>query len=163
MPYQPHPGFRPGGAAPDVRPLLNVTFAGEDYFETMGINVAEGRGFTRADATSSLGNVVLRRTAARMLWPEGGAVGRQLQREGLDTWETVVGVVDDVIQEDFRAAPVPLVYMPLTGQLPTQCDTLTTAAVHPAMSARMMNMPAGLRQLGWGSAGCWLTNGLHKR
>jgi predicted permease len=137
--------FRPGGAAPDVRPLLNVTFAGEDYFETMGINVAEGRGFTRADATSSLGNVVLSRTAARMLWPEGGAVGRQLQREGLDTWETVVGVVDDVIQEDFRAAPVPLVYMPLTGQLPTQWRLSSPAYV--IKSSRADSIGADVRRI----------------
>ena len=51
----------------------------------------------------------------------------------------------------------------ITGQVPTHGETLTTMAVHTAISARIRNMPAGLRQLGWGSAGGWLTNGLRKR
>lgn len=55
-----------------------------------------------------------------MLWPDADPIGRRVQREGLTTWETVVGVVDDVIQDDYRDAAVPLVYFPLTGQQPTQ-------------------------------------------
>jgi hypothetical protein len=82
--------------------------------------VLAGRAFTREDATSSLGNVVISRTAARMLWPDGDPIGRRLQRQGLTTWETVVGVVEDVIQNDFRQEGAPLVYFPLTGQLPAQ-------------------------------------------
>lgn len=112
--------FRTDTAAADAGPMLNVTFAGGDYYRTMGIAVVEGRPFTREDAVSSLGHVIVSRSAARLLWPDGGAIGRRLQREGLTTWETVVGVVDDVIQDDFREAPAPLVYFPLTGQLPTQ-------------------------------------------
>lgn len=137
--------FRPGGAAPDVQPLLNATFAGEDYFQTMGISVVEGRGFTRADAVSSLGNVVISRTAARMLWPEGGAVGRQIQRVGLETWETVVGVVDDVIQSDFREPALPMVYMPLTGQLPTQWRLSSPAYV--IKSGRADSISADVRRI----------------
>ena len=38
--------------------------------------------------------------------------------QGLDTWETVVGVVDDVMQNDFRTKPDPLVYLPLVGPKP---------------------------------------------
>jgi predicted permease len=108
------------GASMDSGPLLNVTFAGSDYFKTMSIPVLAGRAFAREDATSSLGNVVVSRTAARMLWPDADPIGRRVQRQGLTTWETVVGVVEDVIQNDFRQAGAPLVYFPLTGQLPTQ-------------------------------------------
>lgn len=100
--------------------LLHVTFAGADYYKTMGIRVLAGRPFTREDAVSSLGNVVISKSAAEVLWPGGDPIGRRLQREGLETWETVVGVVSDVMQNDFREAPQALVYFPLTGQLPTQ-------------------------------------------
>jgi putative ABC transport system permease protein len=105
---------------PDTRPLINMTFAGGDYFAAMGISVLAGRPFTREDAVSSLGHVVVSRTAARMLWPGQDPIGRRLQRDGLTTWETVVGVVDDVMQSNFREPATPLVYFPLTGQLPTQ-------------------------------------------
>ena len=32
-------------------------------------------------------------------------IGRRVQREGLDAWETVVGVVEDVMQNNFRDPP----------------------------------------------------------
>jgi hypothetical protein len=100
--------------------LLHVTFAGADYYKTMGIKVLAGRPFTREDAVSSLGNVVISKSAADMLWPGADPIGRKLQRQGLATWETVVGVVNDVMQNDFREAPQAVVYFPMTGQLPTQ-------------------------------------------
>ncbi len=111
---------RTDAASADQGTQLNYTFAGLDYFQTMGIEVRKGRGFTREDALSHLGNVVISESAARMLWPEADPVGRKLQRDGLGTWETVVGVVEDIKQENFREAGVPLVYFPLQGQLPTQ-------------------------------------------
>jgi predicted permease len=100
--------------------LLNVTFAGADYYKTMGIRVLKGRPFTREDAVSSLGNVVLSKSAAEILWPGADPIGRKLQRAGLDTWETVIGVVNDVMQDNFRTAPEAVVYFPMTPQQPTQ-------------------------------------------
>jgi predicted permease len=100
--------------------LLNVTFAGGDYYKAMGIQVLSGRPFERADATTALGNVVISRSAARMLWPDADPIGRRLQRVGSTTWETVIGVVDDVVQNDFREPGLPMVYFPMQGQLPTQ-------------------------------------------
>jgi putative ABC transport system permease protein len=99
---------------------LGITYAGADYYKTMGINVLAGRAFTRDDAISTLGNAVVSRSAARQLWPAGSALGRKLQVEGLTTWETVVGVVDDVMQENFREPAQALVYLPMRGQLPRQ-------------------------------------------
>jgi predicted permease len=112
--------FRTENMAEDAAIRLNVTFASEDYYKTIGIRVIEGRPFTREDSISTLGNVVISRSAAKLLWPDGSALGRKLQRERFETWETVVGVVDDVMQENFRDPPQALVYFPLTGQLPTQ-------------------------------------------
>jgi putative ABC transport system permease protein len=100
--------------------LLNVTFAGGDYYKTMGIKVLAGRPFTREDAVSSLGNVVISKSAADLLWPGQDPIGRKLQRNGLETWETVVGVVADVKQNNLRDRGQALVYFPMTGQLPTQ-------------------------------------------
>ena len=104
-------------ADPDGGVLLSLTWAGGDYYKTMGIDVLRGRAFRDADHTSDLGNAIVSRSAAEALWPGDEAVGKQLQVEGEETWETVVGVVEDVMQYGFRETPQSLVYLPLVGQL----------------------------------------------
>lgn len=110
--------FRPEGTDPDGGPLLNYTWAAGDYYSTMGIAVIAGRPFERTDHSSNPGNVVISRSAANLLWPGDNPIGRRLQREGLETWETVVGVVEDVMQYGFRDTPQPLVYFPMVGPTP---------------------------------------------
>ena len=45
----------------------------------------------------------------------GSPIGRRLKREDIDVWETVVGVVEDVMQDNFRDPPPAAVYFPLVG------------------------------------------------
>lgn len=137
--------FRTDGAAEGQGALINYTFAGEDYYRVMGISVLAGRAFTRDDAVSSLGNVVISKRAADMLWPGVDPIGRKLQRDGFDTWETVVGVVEDVMQQDFRQAPDPLVYFPLRGQLPTQWRLSSPA--YAIKSSRADTIAADVRRI----------------
>ena len=106
------------GNAPDAGIPLQVTFEAGDYFKTMGISVLQGRPLETNDHVANQRNVVISRTAANLLWPGKDPLGRRLQRQGLTTWETVVGVVEDVLQNDFREAPQPLVYFPLVGPEP---------------------------------------------
>jgi predicted permease len=93
--------------------LLNFNFTAGDYFRTMRIALFEGRPFNADDHGPSRGNVILSRSAAERLWPGQDALGRRIQREGQTAWETVVGVVDDVMQDSFRDTPQPAVYFPL--------------------------------------------------
>ena len=106
------------GNEPDSGIPINITFEAGDYFKTMGIEVLQGRPLETTDHATSPRNVVVSRTAANMLWPGKDPLGRRLQRQGLTTWETVVGVVEDVLQNDFREKPEPLVYFPLVGPEP---------------------------------------------
>ena len=103
---------------PDAGALLQFTFAAGDYYAAMGIDVLRGRPFAESDHTTQLNNVVLSRKAAETLWPGQDPIGRRIQRQGYDTWHTVIGVVEDVLQEDFRETPQPLVYFPLVGPEP---------------------------------------------
>ncbi|MFV1988943.1 MAG: ABC transporter permease [Gemmatimonadota bacterium] len=98
--------------------LLRMTWAAGDYFGTMGIEVLRGRPFTESDHTSQLGNAIISESAAELMWPGENPIGRQLQSDGSETWETVVGVVEDVMQYSFRDSELPLVYLPLVGQTP---------------------------------------------
>ncbi|HVW03790.1 MAG TPA: ABC transporter permease [Vicinamibacterales bacterium] len=112
--------FMVDGAPEDGAVRLAFTIAGPDYYETMGIKVLAGRGFTRDDALGMRGNVIISRSAAKLLWPNADPIGRRLTSDRAPTWETVVGVVDDVIQENWRRPAQPLVYYPLTGHDPRE-------------------------------------------
>jgi len=106
------------GSESDTGTLLRVTFAAGDYFEAMGINVSAGRPFATSDHLGALPNVIASRSAAKMLWPNESAIGKRVQRTGLPGWYTVIGVVDDVMQNNFRTAADPLVYFPMVGPSP---------------------------------------------
>ncbi len=99
----------------DAGVVMDYTFEAGDYFKGMGIDVLQGRPLETNDHLANQRNVVISRTAANLLWPGKDPLGRRLQRQGLTTWETVVGVVDDVKQNTFRDQPQALVYFPLVG------------------------------------------------
>jgi putative ABC transport system permease protein len=63
--------------------------------------------------------VVISRSAAERLWPDRDPIGQRLrQANGPVQWFTVVGVVQDVKQDDWRSAGEAAVYFPLTGPTP---------------------------------------------
>ncbi len=98
--------------------LLNYTWSAGDYFQAMGIHVVRGRPFTTDETTSVPGSVVISQSAANLLWPGQDPIGRRLKQQGDSTWNTVVGVVGDVMQDGFRDTPQALVYFPLVGPTP---------------------------------------------
>jgi predicted permease len=67
------------------------------YLETIGATLRDGRLPTDADYASGFRAVVLNESAARAIFPDGPAVGRELTRAGEDQrpW-TVVGVISDL-------------------------------------------------------------------
>jgi len=107
-----------GSNEADAGARLNYTFTAGNYFKTMSIAQLRGRSFTRDDHLTAQPNVILSRSAANLMWPGKDPIGRRLQRQGDSVWSTVVGVVDDVMQDDFRHQPKPLVYFPLVGPTP---------------------------------------------
>jgi predicted permease len=117
------------GAEADTGPLLGVTWTGGDYFRTMGIDLLGGRGFSTGDPSIEIGNVILSRSAADVLWPGQDPIGRRVQREDSEHWHTVIGVVEDVLQNDFRTKAEPLLYYPLIGPTPDAWVITTPAYV----------------------------------
>ena len=97
--------------------MLDINFTGGDYFRAMGIALLQGRAFTNDEAVTPNSNVVVSRTAAERLWPGQSPLGQRIRRAGspgLGSF-TVVGVVEDVKQNDWRDAGESAVYFPLTG------------------------------------------------
>jgi predicted permease len=113
-----HTGDMPGESAGTLL-AMNVT-AG-DYFRVMGIKLLRGRTFTNGEAVTPNSSVIISRSAVEKLWPGQNPLGRSLRPRiaNQDTLVfTVVGVVDDVKQNDWRQAGEAIVYFPLTGPTP---------------------------------------------
>ncbi|MPZ17809.1 MAG: FtsX-like permease family protein [Luteitalea sp.] len=75
-------------------------------------------------------NVIISRSAADLLFPGENPLDKQLRPAGSDddTWYTVVGVVEDVLLDDFRrASPEPMVYLPAVSVSPAYVVKSTRA------------------------------------
>jgi predicted permease len=91
------------------RPLNMVR---PDFFETLGIRLLEGRTFS-ADETSRKAELVLSKATAQRYWPDGGALGGEVNWGG--SWRTVVGITDNVISGGLmQRRDGPMFYLPFT-------------------------------------------------
>jgi predicted permease len=105
--------------AGDAEPaLVKMNFAGGDVFKALRIPVLQGRAFTNEEAITPNNSVIVSRSVADKLWPGQNPLGRVVRpRFGTeDTLSfTVVGVVGDVKQYDWRETGEAVLYFPLTG------------------------------------------------
>jgi len=98
--------------------LLDQNFTGGDYFRAMGIRLLSGRTFTEGEAVTPNNSIIISRSASQKLWPDQSAIGQRIRRPRGTSAFTVVGVVNDVKQDDWRDAGEAVVYFPLTGPEP---------------------------------------------
>ena len=63
----------------DAKVALPCQFVSSSYFDVLGIAVLQGRGFLPEERSSTHAVAVLSESAARRLWPSGGAVGQLLR------------------------------------------------------------------------------------
>ena len=96
-----------------TNPMLNMEVVGPDYFETLGVPVLLGRGFTEEDREGAPAVVVVSQSAARHYWPGQDPIGKRLMMGAtLGVTLTVAGVVPDTRYRDLRVAR-PSIYFPL--------------------------------------------------
>jgi putative ABC transport system permease protein len=128
--------------------LLDQNFTGGDYFPVMGIDLMRGRRFTPDEAVTPNSSVIISQSAAARLWPDRDPLGQRIRRTG-DTpqWFTVVGVVEDVKQDDWRDAGEAIVYFPLTGPTPSAWAMGSPAYV--VKSPRAASLGREVRELVW--------------
>lgn len=83
-----------------------------EYFQTMGIELVEGRLFDASDQERPVGAVILNREGARRLWGGAPAVGRRVNLDfGEPVWREVIGVVEDVRGRGLAQDPTVQTYM----------------------------------------------------
>jgi putative ABC transport system permease protein len=66
-----------------------------DYFETVGIPIIRGRGFTEGERRAGVAVVVVSETTARNLWPNQDPLGKLLRTEPNAAFAQVIGVARD--------------------------------------------------------------------
>ena len=103
------------GIAVEGRPDLpdsttSFRVVSRDYFETLGIAVRQGRGFTPADQPGGEIVIVINEALATKYFPGVDPIGRRLQ-SGFGVWERIVGVVENVAEARLTDGPEPARYM----------------------------------------------------
>jgi len=84
-----------------------------NFFDTMGIPVVLGRGFTDRDVRKAPQVAILNEAAARIVFPNQNPIGRKFGHSAESTGDIeVVGVLRDVRYNDLREEPPPTLYRP---------------------------------------------------
>jgi predicted permease len=99
---------------PGKMPIAVTRVVSPHYFNTMGIQLLQGRQFTDQDKVDSPNVVVISETMARRYWPGENPLGKRLtpgRPESPDDWCEVIGVVKDVRQFELDADPKPQMYL----------------------------------------------------
>jgi len=126
--------------------LLSTNFTAGDYFEAMGISLLRGRIFTNDEAITPNSNIVISQSAAKTLWGDKDPIGERLTRGGnVPLTFTVVGVVEDVKQDDWREEGESVVYYPLTG--PTDSTWALGSPAYVVKSPRAAALTREVRDL----------------
>jgi predicted permease len=127
----------------DGRPYAIVDyyqFVMGDYFGTMGIPIAAGRGFERT-GTASQGKVaVVNETLAKRIWKGQNPLGRRVRPPGWsfgaseDSWHTVIGVAKDVRQRGVEHPAGTELYLSLDqhGVSPPSMNVVLRTTLSPA-------------------------------
>lgn len=105
-------GYEP----PNGTGAVELVFASvtPEYFETMGLPLLEGRGFTATDIGGAENVVVITEAAARTFWNGVDPVGRRLRSQSQpDFYRTVIGVVGNAPVNSLSESARPMFYSPI--------------------------------------------------
>jgi putative ABC transport system permease protein len=98
---------------PGVRTSAAFFGVSPDYFSTMGIRIARGRGFTERDDERAPSVIVINQTMAEKYWPGEDPIGKRVTVSYNKTPpREIVGIVADVKQGELTDARKPQMYTP---------------------------------------------------
>ena len=109
--YMPVPGRPKSGFwvdAEERKTFALSALTSSTYFQAMKIPIVLGQVYRESDT----GVVIIDERCARILWPDGSAVGKTLLIEGESTPRVIVGVTGPVSVMDTDAVSQPQIYLP---------------------------------------------------
>jgi predicted permease len=126
---------------PEGRPMARVDYVSARYFDTMGMQILQGRGFLESDREGTPRVAVINQTLARGRFGEGDPLGRRVAFDYRGEQQrpfTVVGVARDSKYNDLRdSRPNPMIWVPIAqAPIPISSISLRTEAGAEASAAR---------------------------
>jgi len=119
-------------------PEVEFRRAMHDYFETMGIPIKRGRGFTAEDGPNAAPVVVVNEAMARKVFGTDDPIGQHVRTGPNPTgpWSTVVGVIGDIRHAGLEETPAAELYV----------NYLANPPVAPFIAVRTAGDPAALAE-----------------
>ena len=99
--------------APEERPVTDVRVASPRLFDTLGIRILRGRGFSELDHEEAAPVAVINETLARREWEGRDPIGAEVSANNGQTWTTIVGIISDTKTFGLDRDAVAQVYVPL--------------------------------------------------
>jgi len=100
---------------PNTQVVAEIDDVSDDYLQTMGVHLIQGRWFDAGDMTESSTTAIISDDAARRLWPGQDPIGKRIcidcTPEKPSNWKQVVGVVSTVRHRSMDGAPDLNVYL----------------------------------------------------
>ena len=126
-------GYTP---APGEEMEFHVASVGPGYFETMGVELVRGRGFTDQDRSQSPGVVVVNESFAQRFWPGQNPLGKEIGLLGAEgPWSTVVGLARDGKYTSRSEEPKPFYYLPIDQEYRSTATFIVRTATDPGSVA----------------------------
>ena len=91
-----------------AQPLAELNMVSPEFFQTMGLRLMRGRGFSDTDVDGQPPVVIINERLAAE-FGDADPIGRRID---LGSWTTVVGVVSDARRQTLETTPKPAVYLP---------------------------------------------------
>ena len=111
------PRFAAEGQGPEDaanNPPLNLEETYPEHFQTLGVQLLRGRGFTTADTKDTPNVAVISEDVAQRVWPGQDPIGKRLKMGFVDStgqpWFTVVGIARSTRYREL-VAPRPTLYV----------------------------------------------------
>jgi predicted permease len=94
-------------------PTTIVNTVDRSYFETAGVAIERGRGFTEADQQTSIPVAIVNQKVVNDYWPGDDALGKRIQVPGEKQMRQVVGIARTANYSSWAEPPQRCVYVPL--------------------------------------------------
>ena len=90
-----------------------VTAVTGNYFQSLGIEILQGRGFLPSDSEGSARVAVVNQTMAKLIWPDEDPLGQCLMVNSKDLCSRVVGIAEDARRQNLVEDATMQYYLPL--------------------------------------------------
>jgi len=115
-------------------PVANYRLVSPGYFGVIGMRLKRGRDFTTQDDQKAVGVVVVNEAFARRFFSNREVIGQRITTSGgTDKPLEIIGVVGDVIDDDFSQVAAPYLYAAYAQDSRTEMGIVVRTAVEPAL------------------------------